>query len=218
MEMESFSQCLQYIQHVRTPDTLSKIIPVAGTISGVFIGALLNNYLSKRTEKQTLKNQLTCCSEELERIQADTQQILLECCKIFNKFKTGGKFDAVMLPTVISSKYLDDNFNKISHKYSKEQRERINRALTNIEPINKKPPNIASPGNNLYLYSVLVLNLVNLTLIAWKFCENTRTDMDHDFTPSEILLKIGVTQEQLECFIDIKKNAESLNKYLDIKW
>ncbi|WP_153772398.1 hypothetical protein [Pseudomonas sp. MNR3A] len=217
MDIESFSQCIDYMQVNQVKMTVDKFIPVASALSGALMGFYLNYLSSSRKEGRASKNKLMCCGENVRQIQGSVVQLLLELCKLMECVAFKKKPARHNLPGSISSLYLNEYFSDVAHKFSKEQREWVQQLLTEVEIINKALPELWEKDvSSFYGHSLALLNLSSRAMTAWNKCENIVRGVYFDTTNKDLLELIGATNDQVYCYFALVENAEVTDEKLGL--
>lgn len=217
MDIESFSQCIEYMQANHVKLTADKFIPVVSALGGALMGFYLNYLSSSLKEGRASKNKLMCCNENVRQIQGSVSQLLLELCKLMECVAFKKKPARHNLPGSISFLYLNEYFSDVAHKFSREQREWVQQLITEVEIINKSLPALWEKNvSSFYDYSLALLNLSSRAMMAWSMCENVVRGAHFDTTNKELLELIGATKDQVYCYFGLVENAEVVDEKLGL--
>jgi len=217
MDVESFSQCIQYMQANQVKFTVDKFIPVASALVGALMGFYLNYLSSSFKESRARENKLMCCNENIGQIQKSVVQMLLELCKLMECVAFKKKPGRHNLPGSISFLYLNEYFSDVAHKFSEEQRQWVQQLLTEVELVNKALPALwENDVHSFYDYSLALLNLSSRAMTVWSVCEDISRGEHFDTTNKELLESIGASKEQLYCYFSLVDNAERSDEKLGL--
>lgn len=215
MDLDSFSQCIQYIQSNRVGFSYDKLIPVASALIGSVIGFKLNQYSGEKKDRRVIENKVVVCKEEVEELQNSAKEIALETCDIFKHIVTFRSFDLHHLPPSVNSMFLDKCFVDVSHEFSSNQRKVITQLLITVRSINKAIESVKGSGS-LFEFSINVLDLSNKSIVAWGLCNDFINDNCTELTEVDALSNMLATEDQLAAHKIIKDNAISGNLNLGI--
>jgi len=217
MDIDSFAQCLTYIQATTVKTSADKFLPLAGTIVGAGLAFALNHFSATRKEAKTKVAKKECCEEdihELMHICRHTLESLLEICgTIAMKSRPTGH----NLPSAVSSPLLDKYYPEIAHTFSVDQRYWIKLVFRYIDDINNYLAQLMEheAETSLFRISVLVINLESWLLEVYKHCYCIIKDNKFEFSEhDEALAELGILQEQIAWLNMLKSNAEKANSVL----
>lgn len=222
MEIDSFSQCLQYLQAI-TPEKgqLERYvpIPIASALFGGILGFGLNALLAKYKEESLDANRVMCCSEEVQRIKEALELTLLELMNLASQLVAKIDIATNQLPTKISSPYISKHFTDAAHKHTKEQRSCIQSMIEHIDSLNNRLPFMHEPEKTFVSFdtSVHLLNSSGDALKAWRCCQgfiDKKVSIILEDQVNDQLILMGATQEQVDARALLAKNARSHNSVL----
>lgn len=218
MDIETFSQCLQYIKSTNSASPIKEFIPLMTATAGVIGGFLLNHYSAGSKEKKLASNKLMCCKEDIQRIQEALEDLIREsfCTMKFVVIKE--TITAHNFPDSVSSLCLDEYFTDIAHKYNKDQRCWIQLILQNIKTINDKLANITNPKSikNTHRYSLELLNMTNSSVLVWGLCSSVLENKNVEPETTELAKSLGCTADQIVYWNLLVRNAENKNDTLNL--
>ena len=217
MDIDSFAQCLTYIQAATVKTSVDKFLPLAGTIVGAGLAFGLNYFSATRKEAKTKVAKKECCEEdihELMHVCKLTLESLIEICEtIAMKNRPTGH----NLPSTVSLPLLDKYYPEIAHTFSVDQRYWIKLVFRHVDDINKYLELLMEheTETSLFRISVLVINLESWLLEVYKHCYCIMNNNKFDFSEhDEVLAELGVTQERIAWLNTLKSNAEKANLVL----
>lgn len=215
MDIDNFSQCLQYIQATNTTLSLDKLIPVGSALTGAILGFALNHFSTSNKESKKTANKLISCNEDIKDIQNTAKYIALEVCNICDYIANNKTLYSHHLPPSINFIYLDQYFIDIAHQYSENQRNSMKQLIMTLEAINKTFHKL-EPHKLTYAYSLALLRLVNQATIVWRLCENIKNNNNNSYSEQEVFDELPATNPQKEWYEKVKDNANNGNSILSL--
>lgn len=217
MDIDSFAQCMQYIQTTQVKFSLDKLIPVGAALGGAGIGFTLNYWSSIWKEKKSIKNKMMCCEENVEQIQKHIAKLVEEICKVCIPLSIKREITSHGIPLDVSFLYLNEYFIDVAHKYSKSQRESIQGTMASLTILNNELPDIALGCKvSAYEYSQILLNIANIAMNAWAHCEDFRRGEAFQQDEDKVAESFCSTGEQFQAYQFIKANAQADNGRLGL--
>lgn len=216
MDVDTFAQCLQYIQATHSGFTVEKLIPVGAAFAGAILGFGLNYATSIRKENKTTQNKKLCCEEDIQKIRRDTANVASEVCNLCIILTSGADATHHQVPTHVSSLYLDEYFIDVAHKFNTSQRESIKMLLGALKVLNEKLPSLTDRSKSYYIYSTALLNLANCAILAWSYCEDILRGEIMEPSHDEAYTSLKLTPEQVEAITILQRNAKSSNTELNL--
>ncbi|MGY2438093.1 hypothetical protein [Pseudomonas sp. SDO52101_S400] len=221
MDVESFNQCLIYMQSVAPNKSLiEKFLPAIGGVSGAVLGFLLTSMVAFSKERKVLANKLMCCNEDVARVQSSVEQLIKELFKILMCISVGDLPKGHGLPTNIGALCLSEYFKDVAHKFSKNQRYLIQATLENTSEINSLIDVLqrSSSLEDKYKYSLGLLSAIGLALQISNGCKNIIGNTNKEqLDQIEELERIGVSSSEIKAFLLLKSNASNQNDILKLK-
>lgn len=215
MDVETFAQCLQYIQVTKSSFSAEKLIPVGAAFGGAIIGFGLNYLSSTRKENKTSKNKEMCCKEDVEKIKKSTHKVVTEICNLCIIVNNRARPSYHQVPLHVSSLCLDEYFIDVAHKFSKSQRESVQMLLSSLKTLNNRLPALTEGGSfPTYTYSTMLLNIALGAMEIWSHCEDFTRDQIVNYTEAEMLEWLSLTNDQIISFQALKENASACNTIL----
>jgi len=220
MDMESFSQCMQYLQSTTTSkSSIELFIPLISAATGVILGFGLNYLTSTLKENKSNANKLNCCREDLEQTEESLKKLVRELYKLASGIVEGKAPTIHQLPNKIGSLCLPEYFTEVAHKFSKKQRLRIQSLLQGMEALNDLLTEASAPpkGPMSYRHSTVLVNSVHTALECWSFCRCIETDKElPDDNISSYIKEMGVTNKQYEDINLLIENSRKHNSILNL--
>lgn len=216
MDVDTFAQCLQYIQATHSGFTVEKLIPVGAAFAGAILGFGLNYATSTRKENKTNQNKKLCCEEDIHKIRRDTAKVASEVCNLCIILTSGANTTHHQVPIHVSSLCLDEYFIDVAHKFTKPQRESIQMLLGSLKILNERLPALTNRAKSDFVYSTILLNLANCAIHAWSHCEDFLRGEITDFTQDEVYDSLNLTPEQMKALMALQTNTKSNNTELNL--
>lgn len=219
MDIDTFSQCLNYIQGTSTKSSMDKYLPLIGTVVGAGLAFGLNFFSNSRKDNKTKIKKKDCCEEdchELMNICHHSIHSLMELCEPIAKkrWPTGHN-----LVSVVSLPLLDKYYAEIAHSFSVNQRYWIKLVFRNVENINGGLSKIieTEDGASLYRLSINLINLQATMLETYRLCYCILDDKKYDFSEiGEALAELGIPADSIGWLKLLQENADSDNTTLKI--
>lgn len=134
MELESFTQCLSYLEAVGKPkDSLGPMIP---TVLGIAVGFGLNfsrDWLKSRKENY---NKKMCIKEDIIRIRQSADDVFIKSLKFIDALEEGKQILGHDLPREINLPYIEKHFIDVAHLYSEQERHYIVSLMPRLNGLN----------------------------------------------------------------------------------
>lgn len=220
MDMDSFYQCLSYMQKNVTSavDYWSAIIGVGGTLGGVYIGYYLNSRQADKKEALETDNNVLICKEEVIALQEELLQAMVETGKIAMWFGTNDPAPGVSMPSRIRARYIEEFFAKVCNKFSENQRSWVRILLNLLDDLNQELPGVTvTTYKSSYVHSQVVTRSWGLILTAWKLCEWIKHDKQTPLKYEEIMKTCQLPDEQHQQFWKLHRNIANNNRDLNLK-
>lgn len=218
MDIETLNQCLQYVQLTRPKSDFDKFIPLIGALCGAVVGGSITYFITRQKDQRSEKNKLTCCMEDVGKIQDSTDSFIKELMGAMQA--TALKQDLVRhrLPYNISPLCLGRYFTDIAHVFNREQRSWIQEVMSDLESVNEKIPKIISRKDvhSPYDYSVLLLNASAAAINASKVCRKIISGKELVVGDAELFNEIGCTNDQVSYRGMLIKNIDNNNNFLGL--
>ncbi len=219
MNLESFSQCLNYIQSV-TPkgDVSAKVTPIAGTLIGTIFGFILNQFTTKLKEGKAKKNKLTCCDEDVHRLKAITQHTTDELINLLVKIKNQEQLVDHNLPSKLNAFYLSEHFIELAHNFSVNQRYWTHLLIENLDEMNGYLDTLANePLGKPFELSKVIIQSIDLATRMHLLCRSIQEDHSRtDMTTSEVLFVFGLWPEAVAAYDVITDNISAGDRELHL--
>lgn len=219
MEIDSFNQCLAYMQVAFEKKSLvEKFLPLIGALGGAFIGFFLNYFASHSKESKTARNKLMCCNEDIEKIRESLILVIKELFRLGVLISNRELPKGHKLPTGISALCLSEYFADVAHKFSGEQRYQIQRILEDMKALNTLLPILQARDtlSDKYRYSLKLTNTIILAVKIYNSCEgaiNKKTSKEESVNN---LKNIGANDDEIQAFSKLKENGNNENKTLSL--
>lgn len=217
MDLDNFSQCLQYIQTAQPNLLAGKLLPAATGLFGTLLGFGLNYWTSTQKDKKIIDGKKICCEEDIEQLQKSISEVIKEICNLCATVARGGPITHHSVSISLSALYLNKHFGEIAHEYSSARRESAQLIINYVERLNKKLPEInPTQVTPALAYTYILVNLINVATISWYHCENFKTDKLLQPDEDDIIRGIKLTAAQFQAYKTIKKNIENNNALLNL--
>lgn len=203
VDMESFTQCLQYITATQTSKSVvEKIIPLASPLVGVIIGATITVWREGIKDRRTLRNKKICVLEEIHLTRASLEHIFKETLALLDAANKEKILPGNRLPTELCMPFLDKYFTEVAYSYPKEQRQQIMSLSPLINETSRNLGKFSSvvPTLNDATYSIALLNLLSQTIYCHRKIETA----------------LGVKHREIkECIIELADRLKIESAYVD---
>lgn len=218
MDIETFSQCLQYMKSTETVSTIKEFIPLIAASTGVVVGFLLNQLATNSKENKLASNKLTCCEEDIQKIQEALEDLIKEAFCTMKPVVLKERITAHNFPDSVSSLCLDEYFTDIAHKYNKDQRYWIQLILQNIKTINEKLTSIThpQPTKSTHRYSIDLLNMTSNSVLVWGLCRSVLEKKHVELKTKELAEYLECNSDQISYWNLLVSNADNGNNTLDL--
>lgn len=219
MDIDSFAQCLTYIQATPAKSSVDKFLPLAGTIIGAGLAFCLNYFSTTRKEAKAKAAKKKCCEEDIHELMHTCKHALRSLLEICETIATKNRPTGHNLPSAVSFPLLDKYYPEIAHTFSVDQRYWIKLVFRYVDDINKDLELLTKhqAETSLFGISVLVINLEECLLEVYKRCHCISNDNNFVFSEhDEVLAELGMTQELIARLSMLKSNAEKANTTLNL--
>ncbi|MQG93110.1 hypothetical protein [Pseudomonas sp. MN1F] len=215
MDIESFQQCLSYLNLSDKPKPLLEtLLPYGSALTGVIIGFMLNQAREWWKERKTLKNKKKCIDEDIHRSRHSIELAVKECISILNmlvikKLPTGHN-----LPTGFKTPLLEEYFPSIAHTYTVQSRyfiKELSAYASHLESITKE----LSPEKGVFGFSLTTLEILNICTTMVGMCDVLLGDQQRKDL-STLLTSLGHSNEDLLVIEIMSENAEQHNAKLKL--
>lgn len=217
MDVESFSQCLQYMNATSAKFSLDKLIPVCSALGGAIIGFTLNYLTSNKKERQAAQNKIMCCEEDVERIRIYSYKAVKAIGELCITTAQSRRITHHSVPS-ISSMCLSEYFIDVAHKFNSSQRESVQKLILNLEVLNKRTDELLdSKLREPYNQSTALLNSMVTAATILGECEDFKRKEIVSYSVEEVFGWAGATTEEIQAFMTLKDNAAEGNKILKLE-
>lgn len=219
MDMDSFAQCLSYVQATTVKSWLDKFLPLVGTIVGAGVAFTLNYYSTTRKEAKAKIAKKECCEEDIHELMHICKQALVNLLEICETIAMKDRPVGHNLPSTVSLPLLEKYYPEIAHQFSVDQRYWIKLVFRHVYDVNKFLDVITKyeSETSLFRISILVINLEPFLLEAYKRCHCILSNKKFEFSDhDEALAELGATREQINTLNILKSNAEKENTILGL--
>lgn len=218
MEIEALNQCLEYIQLTSKKSEIEKFIPLIGALSGALFGTTITLLAASRKERRAEKNKLICCNEDVAKIQMSIEKFMRQLMPMMEAAALKNKLVKHSFPDNINSLCLANYFTDVAHKYNKEQRNWVQVIINNVEVMNASLKKLTKPSEagTPFQFSLLLLNSASTAMRTWKLCQSVIDKKKFDMNVEELVLKIGLSEDQISYRNLLALNAENDNNTLGL--
>lgn len=217
MDLESFTQCIQYIQSAKPEFKVDKYLPAATGLFGTILGFSLNYWTTSRKDAKTAKGKMKCCEEDIDQIQRAATLVAQELCNLCSILVARERLYCSKVPHQVSSLYLSSHFNDVAHKYCSAQRESVQLVLALLDKLNGSLPNLnPKEKTSAFDYSKTLINLTHSAGAVWQNCENFKDSVTTTIEIPDIIKKLDLSPEQLAAYTAIRENIEQKNSPLSL--
>lgn len=219
MDIESFSQCMAYMQSLaQSKSNFERALPIVGTIAGAILGFTLNFISTSYKESKATKNKIMCNDEEVHRINNSLEHLIQETSRLLLRVVSKEHLTDHRLPSKINSTCIDKYFTDVAHKYSQNQRYWLQLLLSQLKDINSKLSDLQSiDTTKKFITSKTLLSTIAVATFASRLCEMILTNMkipDHEII--EKLKALKIPDETLEAYLCAERNADNQNSVLGL--
>ncbi|WP_339443941.1 hypothetical protein [Pseudomonas hunanensis] len=220
MDIESFAQCLQFIEvNSAAKSSLDKYLPILTTLLGTGVGFGLNQVVTLRKEGKTKSNKVDCCYEDIHELQDICRHMLRELCTISEFLVRKTRPTGHTLHSSISLPLLDKYYPDVSHTFTVNQRYWAKLILRKLGEANELIDSLMAmrEEKSLYKVSVDVINLqvsflFLLKLSLWFIAGEQLEFSDED----EMLAELNISTSGIEAVKILKQNAEGDDSVLGL--
>ena len=218
MDIESFNQCLGYLQaSLQGKGTLDKALPILGTLVGAVFGFALNYFAGRGKENNAAKNKLMCIEEDVMAIEHSLDELNKEALRMISLIVKKTPARGNYLPLSISALCLESYFIDVAHKYSRQQRYWIQLLISRLEEISDALVEIKDFKGPMYTRAVNLLNLIGLAVNCSRFCKMImQGEILEDEGVVSWLRVMNVSEEHLDAYSRAFENAEVHNTTLEL--
>lgn len=174
MEIESFTQCLDYLASTGNGKaTIGWITPIVASLSGIVIGFGLNLLRDKVKSNNENSNKAMCISEDIERIRIAAGHVFRASIEYIDPAKHHELVKTYSVTSAINSPYIDKHFMDIAHLHSKDQRHNMVALLPCLNDMNtliKSLSNPSTPSDRLAARRNCV-KVANLAVFCFEQCD-----------------------------------------------
>lgn len=217
MDIESFSQCLNYLQaSAQSKGYFEKSLPIAGALIGTALGFFLNYSSGRIKENKAAQNKIMCINEDLAVINHSLDELAKEATRLITLLVQKQPLSGNRLPGSISSLCLDSYFIEVAHKYSKNQRYWIQLLLARVKEINIKLGSLHE-DQDLYTRSITLMNMISLAVECARLCKMSLSNIltDH-ISIHSYLEELDIPSEDFEAYKYAESNAKAQNAVLGL--
>lgn len=217
MDIDTFSQCLSYIQSASPKSSMDKYLPLVGTVIGAGLAFGLNFFSTSRKEAKTKIKKKDCCQEDCHELMNICRQSIESLMELCEPLATKRRPTGHNLISAVSLPLLDKYYPEIAHSFSVDQRYWIKLVFRYVEIINKGLNKLveAEDETSLYRISVELINLQSTMLETYKLCYCILGDKKYEFSESEeALVELGIPADRIGWLKRLQENADSGNAKL----
>lgn len=137
VELESFTQCLSYLEAIGKPkDSLGMILPVVSSLLGIAVGFGLNFFRDWWKSRKETNNKKMCIHEDVVRLCRIADDVFVQSLHFIDEQEAGKKVLAHNLPRGINTPYIEKHFIEVAHLYSEQQRHDIVSLIPRLTGLN----------------------------------------------------------------------------------
>lgn len=202
MDLESFGQCLSYMQEVtQGKGAFEMLLPYGGAFVGVVFGFFLNFAKDAVKESRDVGSKKICIDEDVHRFKYSLEHTVAECVTIFRNFSNSLTPDSHQFPVGFSLPMLDEYFSKVAHKYSVDERYYLKELSSYLESLNcnlsRVVKNDAESSAELV---ACILNLMSDAMLCIGVCSRFYGEKNVYVRPEDILLSMGFSSSDVDAY------------------
>lgn len=187
MDLESFTQCLNYISTTAKPasqfnQAIDKALPVATTIVGILIGFVLNISRERSKEKKTIKDKKQCISEEVERIKISSKLCYKQALFILGVNMEGKFARGHSMPPRVEPVLTNEYFKTIAHSYKPSTRENILHLLDLAAALTERVAIARTQAESVQKEFDSAHNVLTHSAFCYAICEAILEDREPDYS------------------------------------
>ncbi|UMY62028.1 hypothetical protein [Pseudomonas sp. LS.1a] len=162
MDIESFNQCLAYVQATASTDSsLGAWLGIAGTLGGTGFGWWLNHRTTSKKEERTALLKKDCCLGEIKSLLGDCDHSSHQVQLLIKELGVKQRPKAHRLPSNVKLMLLENIYPEVASLFSQQQQDWIRWIFRTVDNINKGLAAVADMRSEKSLFSLSKV-LVNL--------------------------------------------------------
>ncbi|PYB97838.1 hypothetical protein [Pseudomonas sp. MB-090624] len=220
MDIESFAQCLQFIDLNSTAkSSLDKYLPIITTLLGTGVGFGLNQIVTLRKEGKTKSNKVDCCYEDIHELQDICKHMLRELSEISEHLERKSRPSGHNLHSSISLPLLEKYYPEISHTFTVNQRYWVKVITRKLGEVNEGIDSLLAMRDekSLYRVSIDVINLQASFLELLKLSLWVLAGEQLEFSEEyEMLSELDISENRIKALKRLKENAEKDDSVLGL--
>lgn len=206
MDVENFTQCLNYLSTVAKPNSpFEKILPIVTTVFGIFFGYILNHIRDRSKEIKTANQKRQCITEDVGRVKDVAKRCIKEALLILGENMSGKVANGHSMPARAEPTLIHEYFAEVAHTYTTLEREKILHMLDLASSLTERTTASRLKYDNAKAEFIEAHNTLTHAVFCYAICEAILENKEPEY---DQLFKIADKYNFNSAYLEAKRNKE----------
>ncbi|AZD95341.1 MULTISPECIES: hypothetical protein [Pseudomonas] len=214
MDVDSYLQCLNYMDSIPKVDGVLDITLKVGVPIGTFILGFVFSWIKEnRKESKEVKNKKICVDEEIHRVMQGVEHSFKECVSILDLCRRNQRIESHRLPPEIEMPCIETFFWGIAHEYTQDERHYLSFLGPNIKELNVLIQKVreAPKPRDLTAMASLAYAVLEHAPHCYAICETLKTGVKPEVvTPVSFADKLQLKSDAIDSMRERYSNLAAM--------